>query len=75
MRQCVSAASFEALSDGRQPGQEDKASFFRKGVAGEWHQKLNAKQVRHFNEIAGTLLRDLGYDLQPGNAIADESVA
>ena len=33
---CVSSASFEKLSKGRERGQEDPASFYRKGVAGDW---------------------------------------
>ena len=32
----VAGASFQALSGGRTRGDEDRHSFFRKGVAGDW---------------------------------------
>lgn len=62
--QCVEAASFEALSGGRRPGQEDVESFFRKGVAGDWHNWLNAAQHGEFLTRAGHLLEALGYPSQ-----------
>jgi hypothetical protein len=58
---CVEAASFETLSRGRKPGQEDKASFFRKGVPDDWRGQLTAAQVRRFADLSGGLLEELGY--------------
>lgn len=59
---CVRAASFEALSGGRAKGVEDPASFFRKGVAGDWENWFTIDQLHAFDERAGELLERLGYD-------------
>ena len=61
VRQCVGAASFEKLSGGRGRGQED-ASFFRKGIAGDWKNVFTEEDKQVFKEIAGDLLIDLGYE-------------
>lgn len=58
---CVEAASFEKLSQGRKPGEEDKASFFRKGDPGDWRNQLSPAQVQVFIALAGSLLGELGY--------------
>jgi hypothetical protein len=59
---CVEAASFRALSGGRERGDEDAHSFFRKGVAGDWRTWLSAAQVRAFETRAGHLRQACGYD-------------
>jgi hypothetical protein len=59
---CVEAASFEKLSQGRQAGEEDKASFFRKGDPGDWRSQLSDAQVRRFDALSGGLLKELGYE-------------
>ncbi len=58
---CVDAASFEKLSEGRKPG-EEAASFFRKGVAGDWENVFTEQNRRDFKEKAGDLLVKLGYE-------------
>lgn len=68
---CIEAARFERVSGGRQAGEEDPNSFFRKGVGGEWRSTLTIQQIRRFNEIGGGLLRDLGYELLPATAAND----
>ncbi len=45
---CIEAASFERLSGGREPGREDRAHFFRKGVRGDWANWLTPEQDRRF---------------------------
>ena len=62
VKRCVGSASFERLSKGRDRGQEDAASFFRKGVAGEWKHVFTRKDRRIFKEEAGELLIRLGYE-------------
>jgi len=62
VRQCVEAASFESLSGGRQRGEEDPSSFFRKGVAGDWRSLFTEKDKEIFKEVAGDLLVKLGYE-------------
>lgn len=58
---CVAASSFESLSKGRSPGQEDRSSFFRKGVAGGWRDELTEAQGAAILQAAGPVGRELGY--------------
>lgn len=58
---CVEAASFERLSGGRSPGNEDRASFFRKGMAGGWVYEITAAQATMIMDAAGQAAADLGY--------------
>jgi hypothetical protein len=62
VKRCVSSASFERLSKGRQRGQEDATSFFRKGVAGDWRNAFIERDKQVFEEEAGDLLIRLGYE-------------
>ncbi len=62
VRRCVDAASFEKLSRGRERGEEDPTSFFRKGVTGDWRNTFNEQDRRVFEETAGDLLAQLGYE-------------
>ena len=62
VRRCVAATSFEKLSRGRKPGQEDATSFFRKGVAGDWRNAFTEKDRKTFKKEAGDLLVELGYE-------------
>ena len=50
------------LSGGREPGEEDRESFFRKGEAGDWENWFTIDQMHEFDERAGELLEALGYD-------------
>ena len=59
---CVSSASFEKLSKGRERGQEDPTSFYRKGVAGDWKNLFNERDRQVYKEEAGELLIRLGYE-------------
>lgn len=61
VRECVAAASFEKLSEGRKPG-EEAASFFRKGIAGDWKNVFTEENKRDFKAGAGQLLVTLGYE-------------
>lgn len=62
---CAQSASFERQSHGRQRGQEDILSFFRKGVVGDFRNHLSRPQIdaanSHLTGVAGRLLRLLGY--------------
>lgn len=61
VRDCVEATRFSVLSNGRQAGQEDRASFFRKGVAGGWRDELSEAQAAQVLHAAGPAARELGY--------------
>jgi hypothetical protein len=63
---CVSQASFEKLSRGRQRGQEDPSSFYRKGVAGDWKYLFDERDRQIYKEEAGELLIRLGYEKDSG---------
>ncbi len=62
VRHCVETASFEALSGGRQRGEEDAANFYRKGIAGDWKNTFTEKDRRIYREAAGDLLAKFGYE-------------
>ena len=58
----VYAQRFDALTGGRQRGNEDVESHYRKGVAGDWANYFTAEHVDAFNEQFGDLLVKLGYE-------------
>jgi len=62
VHQAVGAASFEKLSRGRERGQEDTSSFYRKGIAGDWKNYFTARDRQIYKEEAGKLLIRLGYE-------------
>jgi hypothetical protein len=53
---------FERLSHGRQAGQADASSHFRKGVVGDWRNYFRPIHVARFKEVAGDALITLGYE-------------
>jgi len=59
---CVEKNSFEKLAR-RKAGSEDSASFFRKGVAGDWRGVFTERDRKIYEEIAGGTLREMGYSL------------
>ncbi len=66
VQQAVSSASFESLSKGRERGQEDTSSFYRKGVAGDWNNYFTERDKEIYKEEAGQLLIRLGYEKNGG---------
>jgi Sulfotransferase family len=58
---CLAAGSFKTLTQGRTQGEEDKASFFRKGVIGDWQNHFNDSNLATYNQAAGNLPSQLGY--------------
>lgn len=61
IKNCLESASFEKLSKGRKSGEEDKRSFYRKGVAGDWQNHFEEEDLEAFNKIAGRMMTRLGY--------------
>ncbi len=61
LRRCLEETSFERLSGGRTRGQENRDSFFRKGVFGDWKNHLDAETNAFVIDKAGTLMKNFGY--------------
>ena len=57
---CKERASFSKII-GRNPGQEDRSSFFRKGIVGDWRNHFSIEGEAAFREQAGAWLKELGY--------------
>jgi len=66
VERAVSSASFEKLSKGRERGQEDTSSFYRKGVSGDWKNHFTERDKEIYKEEAGELLIRLGYEKDDG---------
>jgi hypothetical protein len=47
---------------GREAGQEDRSSFIRKGVAGDWKNHFTREAAQVFDELAGEALIRAGYE-------------
>ena len=47
----------------RKPGEEDKASFLRKGIAGDWENHFTKEARRMFDHHCGDALIALGYEV------------
>ncbi len=59
---CADAGSFKRLSGGRERGQVDNKSHFRKGIVGDWKTHFDEDAYHAFMRIAGDLIHDLGYE-------------
>lgn len=59
--QCVEACDFDKLSGGRERGQENLQSHFRKGIVGDWQNHFDHDTWAMFDAEAGELLSKLGY--------------
>ena len=61
LRAVVAGNRFEARA-GRRPGQEDRGSHERKGVAGDWRNHFTDRVARVFKRHYGDLLVATGYE-------------
>lgn len=59
---CRQNGSFEKLSGGRAPGEEERSSHFRKGITGDWKNHFNNNCIDIFMSYGGELLKELGYE-------------
>lgn len=58
---CREAGAFDRLSGGRDAGQENRNSFYRKGVIGDWREHFDDAARAAFEQSAGDLASQLGY--------------
>lgn len=61
LRQMLEDNSFKKLSGGREKGQEDSNSHYRKGTHGDWQNYFDDKVHQRFTELTGDLVHLLGY--------------
>ncbi|OGV51437.1 MAG: hypothetical protein A2X49_16935 [Lentisphaerae bacterium GWF2_52_8] len=61
VERCRDSASFENLSGGRKPGEEDRNSPYRKGIVGDWQNHFDKDAAELFLREAGTLMKELKY--------------
>jgi hypothetical protein len=54
--------SFQRLSGGRKPGEENKFHKYRSGTHGGWTKYFDDKLTATFRSVAGDLTAALGYD-------------
>jgi Sulfotransferase domain len=62
LEEVVSRNRFEKLSGGRERGQEDIKSHYRKGVHGDWQNHFTPAITRRFKQLYGDLLVLAGYE-------------
>jgi len=62
IKRIVQAHSFQKLSEGRGQGQENHQSFFRKGVAGDWHNYFTPQIKAIYKQLIGDFLIEFGYE-------------
>lgn len=61
LERIVKENSFEVWN-GRKPGQEDRTSHYRMGVAGDWRNHLTPKVKDEFKALYNPILLKLGYE-------------
>jgi hypothetical protein len=60
--EAVNMFSFERLSKGRRPGEEDLTSHYRKGVVNEWQSHFTEQHKSRFKELFGDILVLTNYE-------------
>lgn len=65
LRAAIERHDFERIS-GRPPGDEERTSFWRKGVAGDWRNHFDRESREIFDALAGETLIAAGYESDRG---------
>lgn len=61
-QQALTIFDFKQLAQ-RQAGEEDRSSFFRKGIVGDWQNYFTADDIEFFRAEAGDILTRTGYKI------------
>ena len=61
IEQALHIFNFKQLAQ-RQEGEEDRSSFFRKGIVGDWQNHFSAEDLNFFNQKASQIMKQLEYD-------------
>lgn len=61
IERCIEACRFSKLAGGRERGEENTKSHFRKGIVGDWHNHFDHAAWETFDTEAGELLARMGY--------------
>ena len=56
---------FKRITGGRKKGEVDETSHYRKGVAGDWVNELNAEHVEEIRSRYNSVIMKYGYELDP----------
>lgn len=56
--------TFSRITGGRELGEEDERSHYRKGVSGDWKKYFNPSILDYFRQVTGDLLEVLDYQVQ-----------
>lgn len=62
VQEIVEKHSFKHLSGGRNRGEDNTNSFFRKGVAGDWQNHFGPEVRGVYKELIGDFLIEFGYE-------------
>lgn len=62
MAELAGRHAFSKKTQGRQQGEANVNSHYRKGVAGDWENHFNEEIMDHFRKVTGDTLEILGYE-------------
>jgi hypothetical protein len=62
LAQVVRQNTFQVLSGGRKPGEQDVQSHYRRGSPGDWREHFDDTHIDYFKKLYNPLLIKLGYE-------------